>query len=270
MKKTLSLLAYYWKSGSWGLWGAFAACLFFPLFIYSLPYYLHSDRNAPLSWEMMMATQFGLSLMAFVFPLSLGFRFFLGSGTPTPDTPTPFPEAEFLLSKPVTRREAHRASRLLYYGLIFLMILPPLLLALFHPSIPASFHPDSLQLPRYREAFPQADVLSQDAHRVVLFLPRNAFLLYLIPCLIAVLSASTLQGLSLIRWSVKSVRYLLSGLVLLPFLVNTTTHSHLRIDSESLYLAFVRHAPVVVLAVAALFLTVQFFSVRRAESADIL
>ena len=270
MKKTLSLLAYYWKSGSWGLWGAFAACLFFPLFIYGLPYYLNSDHNAPLSWDIMMATQFGLSLMAFVFPLSLGFRFFLGSGTPTPDTATPFPEAEFLLSKPVTRREAHRASRLLYYGLIFLMILPPLLLAFFHPSVPATFYPDSLQLSRYREAFPRAIVLSQNTHGIILFLPHNAFLLNLIPCLIAILSASALQGLSLIRWSVKSVRYLLSGLFLLPFLVNMTTHSHLMVDSESLYLAFVRHALVVLLAVAAFFLTVQFFSTRRAEAADIL
>jgi len=236
MKKTLTLLDYYWKSGSWSLWSMAILAPLSTLVLFGMPLFFEPLGRVDTSWPVMKSLYLGGTFPLIAFPIILGLRFFVQASTSNTSRPTPFADAEFLLSRPIARRQAHQASILLYYSLILLMLLPILGLALRHPT-------------------------------------HEVFVLSAIPCLLFLLSGIVTQGIAHIPWSPKILRYLLTAILILPAWWNLyrirSIKDHETISLDDLLSFFVHHAFATLLAVAALFTFVQWVAERRAERADV-
>jgi hypothetical protein len=232
-----ALMAYYWKSGSWSLWcQACAAPLVFAL-LFGMPFFLDHRYHLGQSWELMKTLYLTVFFPLLFFPVILGLRFFVQIPPQESVRSVPFSDAEFLLSRPITRRQAQRASRNLYYGLVLLMLLPIFGIAAFHPT-------------------------------------HNVLFLSAIPAFFVFFSSVAVQGLALISWSPKAPRYILPAFMMVPAWWNLhrirSPHGNGGPSLDALFQAFVHHAPLIFLSGALLFLLVQFLSARRAESADVL
>ncbi|SDT86953.1 hypothetical protein SAMN05444156_0253 [Verrucomicrobium sp. GAS474] len=273
MKSPLpALVGLFWKNGSWGLWLSSVAYLLLPIFMADMPFrFVGNDPS--FRWDIMISSYTGMLFFTLLFPMTLASRFFFqASATKRDFASAPCPDAEFIVTRPIGRRQGHQAVLLLNYSLIALMIAPFLVVGLLHPTVPVSYYSGSLKLAAYREAFPDATVLSTTKDHFLLSCPYNALYLNLVPVLFSLAAASAVQAFSLIRWHRLSAKILFpllfSPIILWNFL--PLRYRYLGpVGIDAYYLAFVRHAPVILGSVAVFFIVVQWASLKRAESADI-
>ena len=217
-----------------------------------------------------------------IFTACLGFSLFVGTPQTGDGNIRPsLSHAEFLLSRPVTRRRFYFACALPFLLIIFLPLLALIVLATRHPDMDLSLYHSAKQsteafdkLAFYRDQFPDSAILS-DTHgqREFLRIPngllfKSAWELWLIT--LAALGTQVVFLAPPPSRHSKWVTCVLLSPFLIPliFLLFPDFSKHFSI-TESLFLFFHRHWESIGLATLALLVLVQLFAWKRAKEIEV-
>ncbi len=256
MKTFLSLVGFYARSCFWGL--LFQITIYVGL-LYFFPNFLfraHIDL-----FVVSLATR--QALLPVMLAFSLGLILFMGLRGVQPDwraLSNGIPFSEFLLVRPVTRRQAYGAVAALFFLLVLVPVLGAWAVAGLDPALHIRTFGPGADAAAVAAAFPDSSVQGKEV-----VVPNGKSLIQGWQLWLVTLGATAAQFLFLLPLPMKVFRFVMVAPMALYF-AGSFWHP---LEPNTVFACFTRHWPVLAAGTLALFAAVQAFAWWRAARMEV-